>query len=333
MARIYQSRQLLDPAYIEIMNKRFDQQVDSNKEQSRKVLEAYNKLADNLVTRGGNILQSGASMADYLGRKSDIQSQFSQDELNNPYAQAAADKYIRTGDPSSLLSYRQLLSNEADKQALAKERQQTAAWHEKIREDEAAKKETAETKAMADKAEIYIEMLVDKVRKTGNVNDLTAAEKATARQYIRQLKEKKYDTTILEMKLNNLLGTTVQTTNEQTEDVKTKETGLTTEEKQKQKEETANNIKDAAAALFEAAKTVDVRNKEQVEQFNSKIEELRKLRDENGLTAEVKLPDAKKFVEKPTLSAVREGYKTGKYTAKQIQNWGYKWNDDIGDWE
>ena len=331
MARIYQSRQLLDPTYIEIMNKRFDQQLDSNKEQSRKVLEAYNKLADNLVTRGGNILQTGASMADYLSRKSDIQSQFSQDELNNPYAQAAANKYIRTGDPSSLLSYRQLLSNEADKQALAKERQQTAAWHEKIRKDEENKRNDAETKSISDKAELYIEMLVDKVRKTGNINDLTSAEKATARQYIRQLKERNYDTTILEMKLNNLLGTTVQTTPEPS--TLEQNSGLTTEQIEKQKEETANNIKDAAAALFEAAKTVDVRNKEQVEQFNSKIEELRKMRDENGLTAEVKLPDAKKFVEKPTLADVREGYKTGKYTAKQIQNWGYKWNDDIGDWE
>ena len=73
MARVYQSRQMLDPTYIEIMNKRFDQQIDSNKEQSRKVLEAYNNLADNLVTRGGNILRSGADMADYFGRKSDIQ--------------------------------------------------------------------------------------------------------------------------------------------------------------------------------------------------------------------------------------------------------------------
>lgn len=330
MARIYQSRQLLDPTYIEIMNKRFDQQLDSNKEQSRKVLEAYNKLADNLVTRGGNILQTGASMADYLGRKSDIQSQFSQDELNNPYAQAAADKYIRTGDPSSLLSYRQLLSNEADKQALAKERQQTAAWHEQVRKDEEKKRIDAETKSISDKAELYIEMLVDKVRKTGNVNDLTASEKATARQYIRQLKERNYDTTILETRLNNLLGTTE--TIVQPDGAKQEE-GLTTEQIAKQKEETANNIKDAAAALFEAAKTVDVRNKEQVEQFNSNIEELRKLRDENGLTAEVKLPDAKKYVEKPTLSTAREGYKNKKYTAKQMINWGYKWNDDIGDWE
>lgn len=336
MARVYQSRQMLDPAYIEIMNKRFDQQIDSNKEQGRKVLEAYNNLADSLVTRGGNILRSGADMADYFGRKSDVQSQFSQDELNNPYAQAAADKYIRSGDPSSLLSYRQLLSNEADKKALAKEREQTTKWHEQIRQDEAAKKESAETKSMADKAEIYIEMLADKVRKTGNVNDLTAAEKATARQYIRQLKDKKYDTTILEMKLTNLIGNTAQPapgvvpTGEQTP---AGDKGKTTEELEAEKKERADKVKDDAAALTEQAKTVNPRDKEAVDAFNKALEELKSRRDNEGLTAEIKLPDPIKYVTKPTLAGAREGYKKGRYTAKQMKSWGYKWNDDIGDWE
>ena len=334
MARVYQSRQMLDPAFIDIMNKRFDQQIDSNKEQSRKVLEAYNSLADNLVARGGNILRSGADMADYFGRKSDIQSQFSQEELNNPYAQAAADKYIRSGDPSSLLSYRQLLSNEADKQALAKERQQTAAWHDQIRQDEAAKKDAAETKSMADKAELYIEMLADKVRKTGNVNDLTAAEKATARQYIRQLKEKKYDTTILEMKLTNLIGNTAQPGNIPTgEQTPASDEGKTTEQREAEKKARADQIKDAAAALAEQVKSVNTRDKAAVDAFNKALEELKTRRDNEGLTAEIKLPDPIKYVAKPTLDKAREGYKKGIYTAKQMKSWGYKWNDDIGDWE
>lgn len=328
MARVYQSRQMLDPAFIDIMNKRFDQQIDSNKEQSRKVLEAYSNLADNLVARGGNILQTGASMADYLGRKSDIQSQFSQDELNNPYAQAAADKYVRTGDPSSLLSYRQLLSNEADKQALAKERQQTAAWHEKIRQDEAAKKDAAETKAIADKAELYVEMINDKVKRTGNVNDVTAAEKATARQYIRMLKEKNYDTTILEMKLTNILGTSVPS-----EQTPAENDGKTTDQLEAEKKARADKVKDDAAALTEQVKAVNPRDKEAVDAFNAALEELKSRRDSEGLTAEIKLPDPIKFVAKPTLAEAREGYKKGVYTAKQMRAWGYKWNDEIGDWE
>lgn len=333
MARVYQSRQMLDPAFIDIMNKRFDQQIDSNKEQGRKVLEAYSNLADNLVARGGNILQTGASMADYLGRKSDIQSQFSQDELNNPYAQAAADKYIRTGDPSSLLSYRQLLSNEADKQTLAKERQQTAAWHDQVRKDEEKKRTDAETKAISDKAELYIEMLVDKVRKTGNVNDLTAAEKATARQYIRQLKERNYDTTILEMKLTNLLGTSVPAVQPEGEQKPAANDGKSTDQLEAEKKARADKVKDDAAALAEQAKSVNPRDKEAVDSFNTALEELKTRRDNEGLTAEIKLPDPIKYVAKPSLDKAREGYKKGIYTAKQMKAWGYKWNDDIGDWE
>lgn len=325
MARVYQSRQMLDPAFIDIMNKRFDQQLDSNKEQSRKVLEAYNNLADNLVARGGNILQTGAGMADYFGRKSDIQSQFSQDELNNPYAQAAANAYIRTGDPSSLLSYRQLLSNEADKQALAKERQQTAAWHEQIRQDEAAKRDAAETKAIANTAELYIDTLIDKVRKTGNVNDLTAAEKAKARQYIRILQEKNYDTNVLEMKLANLLGTTAPTGQEND--------GKTTDQLEAEKKARADKVKNDAAALAEQVKSINRRDKEAVDAFNKALEEVKSRRDAEGLTAEIKLPDSIKFADKPTLTEAREGYKKGIYTAKQMKSWGYKWNDDVGDWE
>lgn len=327
MARVYQSRQMLDPAFIDIMNKRFDQQLDSDKEQSRKVLEAYNKLADNLVTRGGNILQTGAGVVDYYGRKSNVSDM----DMDDPYARAAAEKYVRTGDSSSLMEYRKYLAGEEERKRQAAAQEATQKWHEKVRQDEEKKREREAARTMEEKADTYIAMLEDKVSKTGNVNDITGAERTTANNYIKSLREKGIDTTLLEARMAKLQVSTVPVP--PGGQIPDGNDGKSTEQLENEKKNRAEKIKNDAAALTEQAKTVNPRDKEAVDVFNASLEEVKSRRDAEGLTAEIKLPDPIKFVAKPTLDKAREGYKKGIYTAKQMKTWGYKWNDDIGDWE
>lgn len=324
MARIYQSRQLLDPTYVQMMNQNFQQQIDSEKERRNKMVQARSAVAQSIANASKNIMNAAKESYDQYQRGEEINDYLSKEDLNDPIARAAAERYRTTGDVGAMLSYKQQQANAAAQEAQRNEMKANRAFEER-------KRVAQETAMMNDKANLWIEGLADKLRETGNVNDLKAADIAQARQYIRELKNRGQDTALLEARLSSIIG--VQPIQANQPQITTTAEGKTTKELEAEKAENAARIKDAAAALAEKAKIVDVRNKDAVDAFNAEIESLRAERDNAGLTAEVKLPDAKKYVSKPTLNAAREGYKAGKITAKQMRNWGYKWNDEIGDWE
>lgn len=324
MARIYQSRQLLDPTYVQMMNQNFQRQIDSEKERRNKMVQARSAVAQSIAGASKNIMNAAKESYDQYQRGEEINDYLSKEDLNDPLARAAAERYRTTGDVGPMLSYKQQQANVAAQEAQRNEMAANRAFEER-------KRSAQETAMMNDKANLWIEGLADKLRETGNVNDLKAADVAQARQYIRELKNRGQDTSLLEARLSSIIGVQpAQTTQPQTV---TPNEGKTTKELDAEKAANAERIKDAAAALAEKAKIVELRNKEAVDAFNDEIESLRAERDNAGLTAEVKLPDAKKYVSKPTLNAAREGYKSGKFTAKQMRTWGYKWNDEIGDWE
>lgn len=327
MARIYQSRQLLDPSYVQMMNQNFQRQIDSEKERRNKMVQARSAVAQSIVGASKNIMNAAKESYDQYQRGEEINNYLSENDLNDPLARAAAERYRTTGDVGPMLSYKQQQANVAAQEAQRNEMAANRAFEER-------KRTAQETAMMNDKANLWIEGLFDKLRETGNVNDLKAADIAQARQYIRELKNRGQDTSLLEARLSSIIGVqpAQPATTNQTQ-VVTPNEGKTTKELDAEKTANAERIKDAAAALAEKAKIVDARNKEAVDAFNAEIESLRAERDNAGLTAEVKLPDAKKYVTKPTLNAAREGYKSGKITAKQMRTWGYKWNDEIGDWE
>lgn len=323
MARIYQSRQLLDPAYVQMMNQNFQQKIDSEKERRNKMVQARSAVAQSIANASKNIMNAAKESYDQYQRGEEINDYLSKEDLNDPLARAAAERYRTTGDVGPMLSYKQQQTNAAAQEAQRNEMAANRAFEER-------KRTAQETTMLNDKANLWIEGLADKLRETGNVNDLKAADIAQARQYIRELKNRGQDTSLLEARLSGIIGVQPAVTQPQ---VMTPADGKTTKELDAEKTANAERIKDAAAALAEKAKIVDARNKEAVDAFNAEIETLRAERDNAGLTAEVKLPDAKKYVSKPALNAAREGYKSGKITVKQMRNWGYKWNDEIGDWE
>lgn len=68
------------------------------------------------------------------------------------------------------------------------------------------------------------------------------------------------------------------------------------------------------------------------EEYNQALNELKGMAEANGLRSEIKWPDEKKISKKPSVKELNDGIKTGKYTHKQAAQWGFKWNDKLGEY-
>jgi len=142
MARIYQSRNLLDPSLLSIAEQKKQQYIQNNRDYLNKQTEAINTALKGV----------GQAATDAYGRYSrrnlveDAESGYDkwdkakQDEYNNmkadPYYQAAVDKFIQTGDPSSMNAYKQnVLMQQARAQEATKKAEdaaKAAEWHENV---------------------------------------------------------------------------------------------------------------------------------------------------------------------------------------------------------
>lgn len=71
---------------------------------------------------------------------------------------------------------------------------------------------------------------------------------------------------------------------------------------------------------------------EDKEEYNQALNELKGMAEANGLRSEIKWPDEKKISKKPSVKELNDGIKTGKYTHKQAAQWGFKWNDKLGEY-
>lgn len=142
MARIYNSRALLDPSLLSLAEQKKQQYIQNNRDYLNKQTEAINTAIQGI----------GKAATDAYGRYSrrnliedaeagyDKWDKAKQDEYNtmkaDPYYQAAVDKFIQTGDPSSMNSYKQNIlmqkAKEAEATKKAEEAKQAKAFHDEV---------------------------------------------------------------------------------------------------------------------------------------------------------------------------------------------------------
>lgn len=142
MARLYSSRVLLDPSLLSIAEQKKQQYIQNNRDYLNKQTEAINTALQGI----------GKAATDAYGRYSrrnlvedaeagyDKWDKEKQEEYNtmkaDPYYQAAVDRFIQTGDPSSMNAYKQnvlmqkMRAQEATKKA--EDAAKAAEWHENV---------------------------------------------------------------------------------------------------------------------------------------------------------------------------------------------------------
>jgi len=130
MARIYNSRRLLDPTFVEIMRSNIDKPVDVT-------ITGNRKIADSLVSAakdvGGIIGDTAKSLSDeYKEKKAQEERRKLIGNPTDPMESYLADEYVRTGSTSGLLQYRNIKQMNENREA-EKRYQDRAAENEKLR--------------------------------------------------------------------------------------------------------------------------------------------------------------------------------------------------------
>ena len=305
MARVYSSRIMLDPSVLQNMNNIVQQRYANEAERRQSVLSPMRDL----INSAGKTFDD--SMAQY-NREQEVSKWDIPD--NDPIAKAAREEYIRTGNSAPLQNWKSAVLLDAS------------------RKDAENRQKADDQRTLYNVAEEWIGGVEDSKTKGGvtSVGNISNKDVAIARNKIQAAKAAGVDTTLLEEKLNEILEIK---TPESNDNIETPVEQLSTEEQNKKKENTLDDFKDRGAKLENALKTLDRKNKESVDAYNAEIDALQAEIDAANMTNDVKLPSKVKQITKPSLATAREGYKTGKYTNKQMRAWGYKYNDDIGDWE
>ena len=126
MARIYQTRTLLDPSHLQILNQRQAQMYNEDAQRRKNVLDAFNNMTSQL----------GQAGTELYGRYSRSKLLGDYEQNNDPMYRAAADKFIQSGDPSSMINYQMQRDAAAARQAAAQQaaddkRLQTE-WHDNV---------------------------------------------------------------------------------------------------------------------------------------------------------------------------------------------------------
>ena len=122
MARIYNSRQLLDPSMIQYVGNRADQNVAFE-----------NALRDRNTENIRNLLlQAGKTAKDYRQQNARENEVSVWDIPNDPIAKAAREEYIRTGNTSPLLQYQMAKRSEEQRKLDEANRKKSQDWHDKL---------------------------------------------------------------------------------------------------------------------------------------------------------------------------------------------------------
>lgn len=304
MARVYSSRILLDPSVLQNMNQVNQQRYQNEVARRQSVLSPMRDL----------INSAGKTFDDSMARYNREQEVSKWDlPANDPIANAAREEYIRTGSSAPLQSWKSAILLDA------------------ARQDAEKKQKSDEQRTLYNAAEEWVGGVEDSKTKGGitSVGNISNKDVAIARNKIQAAKAAGVDTTLLEEKLDEVLEIKK---NEPT-NTETPAEQLSTEVQNKMRDDTLKDFKDRGAKLENALKSLDRKNKDSVEAYNAEIDALQAEIDAANMTNDVKLPSKVKHITKPSLAAAREGYKKGTYTNKQMRDWGFKYNDDIGDWE
>lgn len=304
MARVYSSRIMLDPSVLQNMNNVAQQRYQNEVARRQSVLSPMRDL----LNSAGKTFDD--SMAQY-NREQEV----SKWDLpaNDPIANAAREEYIRTGSSAPLQSWKSAMLLDA------------------ARKDAEQKQKEENQRTLYNTAEEWVGGIEDSKTKGGitSIGNISKKDIEIARNKIQAAKDAGVDTTLLEEKLDEILE--IQTP-ESNADVETPNTRLSTEVQNKMKEDTLKDFKDRGAKLENALKTLDRKNKDSVDAYNAEIDALQAEIDAANMTNDVKLPSKVKQITKPSLSEANKGYKERKYTASQMDAFGYgKYYDDDTD--
>jgi len=101
MARIYNTRQFLDPRYVDMMNQSINRRLDTSRQDRANVLGA---LSNTIGSAASNV---GRYIDEERGKES-RRSLLGSYDTSDPLKAAAADKFIQTGDPSAMMNIDQM---------------------------------------------------------------------------------------------------------------------------------------------------------------------------------------------------------------------------------
>jgi len=101
MARIYNTRQFLDPRYVDMMNQSINRRLDTSRQDRANVLGA---LSNTIGSAASNV---GRYIDEERGKET-RRSLLGSYDTSDPLKAAAADKFIQTGDPSAMMNIDQM---------------------------------------------------------------------------------------------------------------------------------------------------------------------------------------------------------------------------------
>lgn len=101
MARIYSTRQFLDPRYIDMMNQSMNRRLDTSRQDRANVLGALSNAIGSAASSVGRYIDEERG-------KESRRSLLGSYDTSDPLKAAAADKFIQTGDPSAMMNIDQM---------------------------------------------------------------------------------------------------------------------------------------------------------------------------------------------------------------------------------
>lgn len=149
MARVYNTRQLLDPNMISILNKQAANKLQFETEQNKAKYDAIRKALGTAGSVGQNIYEQSK-------RASEMEDEWSisPEVLNDPVYKAAREEYIRTGSSGPLQQYilqKQAVDARKEESKLrAEQAAKDKAWHDAVRLAQARPEYGKVQKAMFD---------------------------------------------------------------------------------------------------------------------------------------------------------------------------------------
>ena len=289
MARIYTTRQLLDPRYVDMMNQAANRRLDMASQDRANLLGSLSR------TVGAASTGLGKYIDEEMGKETRRALVGNYGE-NDPLKTVAAEKFIQTGDPSAMMSIDQM--------------EKTF----KARQDEQEERKSAEKES----AEKTYRLAVQSIHSS---ND-PAVRIPAIREAILAGEKAGIDVEYLYDMLKS----------EQVEKVGQEESAKASEEEKEKRNTLLTDLKDQAAKLKNEASSLNKRDPQAVADFNFRRASLQATIDENGMTKDITLPSKIEYDSKPTAKELNDGIKTGKYTHKQAAKWGFKWNDELGEY-
>ena len=256
MARIYSSRQLLDPTFVNMMNQNVAERLQASRQDRANLL---NKLSGTVAgaARGfGKYIDESQAEEKQLKEQATRAALLGDYGNDDPVTKAVADRFIQTGDPSQLITLRQIQETNAARARDAEERKE-ADLELKRRKFDLAKRDI-ESYTKPNERISAIKTAID----TG----IAANEDVT--------------------ELENLL--------EQEQEAKGKAEFIEKEKEWDKAQETKQSeIKKRTKDLIEeyVSRLEDIDDKDT---YNQTLAELKTMAEANGLRSEIKFPDEKK---------------------------------------